>query len=851
MRLEKLRIEYQQNPLGIDCKKPRFSWQIKSEKNNTKQVAYQIIVKEGETVVWNTNQINGDTSIHIPYSGEPLKPMTEYKVVVDVWDNHQEKGHIEGKFETGKISGGNFTADWITHTLGNIDACPIFVKAFKVEKPIESARIYATALGLYELQLNGQRVGDFYFTPGWTSYHHRLQYQTYDITNMIMKSNVLKMTVANGWYKGRFGFENKSNHYGDKVAALAEVRIKYKDGNEDIIGTDTTWKCITGVIRYSEIYNGEVIDSNFIDTELKPTETYNYKKEVLVGQESEPVRITKRLKPIGLIKTPKNEIVLDFGQNMAGIVEVKVNCKKGNKIIIRHGEVLDKDGNFYTENLRGAKATEVYVCKGGEEVFLPHFTFHGFRYILVEGLGESLNLDNFTACVLHTDMEITGGFECSNQFINRLQQNIEWGQRSNFLDIPTDCPQRDERLGWTGDAQIFARTAAYNMNVALFFSKWLRDLGADQTKEFGVPSIVPNIMGKHEGAAGWGDAATIIPWTMYQVYGDLKFLEDQYESMKGWVDYIQSRSEGYLWQTGFQYGDWLGLDKEEGSNRTGATDIYLVASAFYAYSTEIVFKAAKLLGKEGDYKKYYELYNNILNAFNDEYITKTGRLVSETQTACVLALYFNLAKKEYRNRIITSLKNNLADHKNHLVTGFIGTSYLCHTLSENGLHEIAGELLLKDDYPSWLYAVKKGATTIWERWNSMLPDGSFEESGMNSFNHYAYGVIGDWLYQRVAGIQLLDVGYKRIRIAPTFIKGLTSAKGTLETMYGLISVSWECCNGKITIDIIIPPNTTAEIVLPEKARPLEVGSGRYHFKYNTTTNLEMDNCSKGSAQEND
>lgn len=848
MKLDKLRIEYQKKPIGLDCKSPRFSWQLMSDKKNTIQTAYQIIVHDDKKIVWDTGKVYADTSIHLRYDGKPLKAKTGYKVMIDVWDNQNETDRIEGEFETGLLAGTNFTADWITHTLEETEACPVFEKVFKISKKVEKARIYASALGLYELELNGERVGDYLFTPGWTSYHNRIQYQTYDITDMLKEKNTLNMTVANGWYKGTFGFYGQANHYGDRLAVIAEIRLTFTDGTEEVISTDTSWKCKTGVIRYSEIYNGEIVDANYQALNLLPTQIYQYKKEILVGQENEPVRITTRFKPINFIKTPKNEMVLDFGQNMTGFVEVKLNCEKGTKVIIKHAEVLDKEGNFYTENLRSAKATDEYICKGGEEVYRPHFTFHGFRYICIEGLGENLNPKDFTACAVHSDMEHIGSFECSNPWVNRLQKNIEWGQRGNFLDIPTDCPQRDERLGWTGDAQVFARTAAYNMNVALFFTKWLRDLKADQTMEYGVPSVVPNILGDQAGAAAWGDAATIIPWTMYLVYGDIAILEEQYDSMKGWVEYIYSVSEnGLLWQSGFQYADWLALDKEEMSDRVGATDRYLVATAYYAYSTELLLKTAKLLGKKEDYLKYHQLYQNIKDAFNEEYITKTGRLVSETQTACVLALHFNLAKEEFRSRIIKTLEKNLAAHKNHLVTGFVGTPYISHVLSENGLHEIAGKLILQEDYPSWLYAVKKGATTIWERWNSMLPDGSFDESGMNSFNHYAYGSIGDWLYQKVAGIQLLEPGYKKIKIAPMFVKGFTSVKASFNSMYGEITSSWICENGKITIDVTIPVNTTAILELPEREEKIEVGSGKYHYEYETKTDLRLEKYSLEST----
>ena len=851
MNIKELKIEYRKKPLGIDEKSPRFSWKIESSEKDVKQSAYEIRVYKGEEIVWNSTKVESSQSILIKYEGKEIEPSTIYEVYVKVWDNKGNEAYIDSSFESGLLSGENFKGNWITHTLGNIEACPIFKKEFNTDKKVTRARIYATALGVYEIEINKEKVGDAFFAPGWTNYKKRLHYQAYDVTDMIKDKNNISITVANGWYKGIFGFMNIPNNYGDKVAVLAELHIWYEDGSKEIIGTDTSWHCSTGSIRYSEIYNGETIDSTFKDESEMPVENFKYDNNNLVAQECEYVRITKRFKPKKLIYTPAGEVVLDFGQNMAGVVEFKVNGEKGQKIVIKHAEVLDKEGNFYTENLRGAKATDTFICKGGEETFMPHFTFHGFRYICVEGMGRDLNLEDFTACALHTDMEETGEFTCSAPLVNQLQSNILWGQRGNFLDVPTDCPQRDERLGWTGDAQVFCKTAAFNMNTALFFTKWLRDLSSEQTLEFGVTDVVPNILGdEKDGTAAWGDAATIIPWNMYRVYGDKKILENQYESMKNWVEYIKGKAgEDNLWNEGFQYGDWLGLDKEEikVNDRSGATDVYLVATAFYAYSTKLLCQSAKVLGKEKDYDKYNLLYEKIVDAFNNEYITKTGRLVSETQTACILALYFDIAKPQYRQRIFNTLENNLLAHKNHLSTGFVGTPYICHLLSEMGRHDLAGILLLNEDYPSWLYSVKLGATTMWERWNSMKDDGSFDESGMNSFNHYAYGSIGDWMYEKLAGLQIVEPGYKKSRISPGLISGITSASASIETVYGKLACKWECKNGKIKVDIEIPANTTAIVNLPEKKEEFELGSGVYHYEYDTETRLEKDKFSMGST----
>lgn len=849
MELRDLRIEYLENPLGLDVKKPRISWKLISKEKNVLQTAYRIVVTTDGQKVWDSGEADSTSSVLIEYNGQDLVPCTLYQVQVEVWDNKGNTAIANGSFETGLLKGTNFCADWITHDFpADETACPVFTKEFKVDKEIEKVRIYATALGIYEIKLNGEKVGDTYFAPGWTNYHKRLQYQTYQADGMLHEENKLEITVGNGWYKGILGFTCTPNHYGDRVAVLAELHITYLDGSTEMIKTDDSWMVTTGKIRRSEIYMGETIDTCYKEENFSSAVLSTFDKERIVGQESEPVRITKRLSAKEFIITPKGEKVIDFGQNLTGFVELKTTGKPGQKITIRHAEVLDKDGNFYPDTLRQAISIDQFICNGEEQTFLPHFTFHGFRYIAVEGL-EDINLESFTACVLHTQMEETGTFISSNPLVNQLQSNILWSQKGNFLDIPTDCPQRDERLGWTGDAQVFAGTAAYNMNVASFFSKWLHDLASEQTEEFGVPHVVPNILGNQDGAAAWSDAAVIIPWVMYETYGDVRILEEQFESMKGWVNYITARcGTNGLWQTGFQYGDWLGLDKEEGStDRTGATDKYLVANAYYAYSTNIVRKAANVLNKHEDVQIYDELYQKINKAFNEEYITASGRMVSETQTGSVLALHFNLAEEKHRKRILRSLETNIANHKNHLTTGFVGTPYLLPTLSENKRHDLAGTLFLKEDYPSWLYAVKKGATTIWERWNSILPNGEFDTSGMNSLNHYAYGSIGDWMYRKLAGINQLEPGYKKILIKPQFIKGITSVEATFNSVYGEIKSVWTCKDKVIKVDVVIPANTTAILYLPEKEKPLEVGSGSYNFEYETETNLERERFSMDST----
>ncbi|MDL2250355.1 alpha-L-rhamnosidase [Lachnospiraceae bacterium PF1-21] len=846
-------IEYRTNPIGIDVN-PRFSWKLEGKGKNVTQKKYQIQVIKSGKMIWDSGLIESDQSVLVPYSGGRLEPMSVYHVQVSVWDNHGEMGQKTGKFEMGLMSNDNWKADWITHTIPVEETmCPVFVKDFDIEKKVREARLYVTCCGVYEAVINEKRVGDVFMAPGWTSYHNRIQYQTYDITEMLEEHNNVSIMVGNGWYKGYLGFDERPDHYGDRTALLAMMHIVYTDGSTEDIGSDIDWIVETGEVTSSEIYYGETQD--YTSKKSEHGNAILFQNTDVIGsvtaQESEPITITERIKVKDKIITPKGELVFDFGQNLTGIVEIKLPKLSGSKLVIKHAETLDKDGNFYTENLRTAISTDCYVYDETSigKCVMPHFTFHGFRYICVEGVGEEIDAGHFTACVLHTNMQQTGSFVCDNKLVNQLQSNIIWGQRGNFLDIPTDCPQRNERLGWTGDAQVFCGTASYNYNTALFFQKWMRDMNVETTPEWGVPHVVPNILGDQEGAAGWSDAATIIPWKTYQIYGDKEILAEQFPLMKSWVTFIRSRvSRNGLWQTGFQYGDWLALDIEAGStDRTGGTDKYLVANAYYAYSTKIVRDAAHELGLEAEEREYGRLYEEIVNAINKEFVTESGRMVSETQTACTLMLYFDLVKPEHMERVLTTLEQNIGAHRNHLTTGFLGTPYLCHCLSENRLHDLAAEIFMKDDFPSWFYAVKKGATTIWERWNSILPNGDFDESGMNSLNHYAYGSIGSWLYEKVAGINCLEPGYKKIKIQPFLTKGITEVEATYESAYGTIKSAWSCKDGKICADILIPANTTAEICLPEKEETVFVGSGEYHYEYETSTNLETQKYSTEST----
>jgi len=718
----------------------------------------------------------------------------------------------------------------------------LFRTGFFVNKNIGSATLLITAHGLYEVEINGKRVSDHYFTPGWTAYEKRLQVQQYDILKLLTPgANAIGVTVGRGWYLTPLSWSPNPVQRDKRPALLAQLIIHYKGGGMQVISSNTNWQSFTnGPITSSEIFDGEIYDAN---KKLNDWSKPGYKNELwgnvnilkedvgnLVPTISEPVREINRLYPKRIITTPAGENIIDFGQNLVGWVELNYSGNKNDTVILQHAEVLDQKGNFYTANLRSAKQTNTYILDGAQKLYHPHFTYQGFRYVKVSGI-KMLRPEYFTAVVLHSDLTTTGTFSCSDSLINKLQQNIVWGQKGNFVDIPSDCPQRDERLGWTGDAHMFFRTAAFNMNVRHFFEKWMLDMEAEQYEDGMIPAVVPNVFGRFMGgAAGWGDAAVIIPWEMFRVYGDTDLLRRQYPVMKKWVNYLQQHSTKGLRDKAFQFGDWLYFQSTDLMNGENAvTDEQLISQAFYCHSLELLTRAADILGYNKDYQQYDSARHISVAAFNREFVTVSGRLVSNTQTAYVLALHFDLLPESLRENAATRLKENIIDNDYHLTTGFIGTPYLCHVLSRFGMNDIAYKLLLQKTYPSWLYPVTKGATTIWERWDGIKPDGSFQDPMVNSFNHYAYGAIGDWMYRVVAGINEMEPGYKKILIYPQPDTALQHAHATLSTKYGTIVSSWKRIKDQIELDVTIPAQTTAVIRFNNKN--ISVGPGTYHYTF--------------------
>ncbi len=884
-----LRTEYKENPLGIDARKPRLSWRLQSGARGVTQSAYEVRVarnergaRGGSDLVWSSSRVASDESTQRAYEGPPLQSGRRYYWQVRVWDGGGKPSAWSEPawWEMGLLEPSDWKASWIEPDLPEDvktpGPSPMLRHEFKAKGGIERARAYVTSHGLYEMQLNGQRVGDQVFTPGWTSYNKRLQYQTYDVTSLIKNGdNAVGVMLGNGWYRGFLAWQDRRNIYGDRLALLCQIKITYRDGREEIVGTDGTWKAATGPILMSEIYHGETYDARlekagwaaagFADGAWSKVKVADHRKDDLIAPAGPPVRRIEELKPVKVLKTPAGETVVDLGQNMVGWVRLKAQGPAGTTITLRHAEVLDKAGNFYTENLRAAKATMKYTMKGGgPETFEPHFTFFGFRYVAVAGYPGEVTPESLTGVVVHSDMARTSEFETSKPLVNQLQHNIVWGQKGNFLDVPTDCPQRDERLGWTGDAQAFSRTAAFNMDVAGFFTKWLKDVAADQFASGSVPHVVPNVLPDFEGknpggAAGWADVAVIIPWNMYLSYGDKRVLETQYDSMATWVEYEKMRAgDDYIWDGDFHFGDWLAFASNASDYPGATTGKDLIATAFFAHSTDLLQRAALVLGRKDDAARYGEQLGRIKRAFRREFVTDTGRVGEDTQTAYALALQFDLLPDDLRPVAAKRLAQEVRTRK-HLTTGFLGTPYLCHVLVRYGYLDEAYMLLNREDYPSWLYPVRQGATTIWERWDGQKPDGSFQNPGMNSFNHYAYGAIGEWMYRVMAGLEIDESmpGYKHVLVQPQPGGGFTSVKASHETMYGPASSAWTLKDGRFELAISVPPNTRATVRLPKAqlagvteagqalakgngitdsrqdgdAVIVEVGSGDYRFAY--------------------
>ena len=738
-----------------------------------------------------------------------------------------------------------------------------FRRTFTAPRAVRRATLYITALGLYEATLNGQRVGDHVLAPDWTDYRRRVRYQAYDVTSLVQPGeNTLGALLANGWYAGHLG-NGGFQEYGKIPALLAQLEITGEDGRVQSVVSDGTWKTHASPTVASDFMMGETYDAreeipgwdrpDFNADRWADSRVRDEKPRELDSQVAPPVRQTAELRPVAMTEPAPAHWTFDLGQNMVGVVRLKINASAGTTVRLRHAEMLNPDGTIYTANLRGARSIDTYICRGGgDEVWQPRFTFHGFRYVEVTGLPQAPARDCITGIVLGTDNPRAGTFTCSDARVNRLASNIEWGQRGNYLSVPTDCPQRDERLGWMGDAQVFVRTATDLADVAAFFTKWLVDVDDAQTPEGSFSNVSPQ-RGAGDGVPAWGDAGVICPWTVYSAYGDRRLLERHLPAMTKWVDWCHEHSTNLLRDKdrGHDFGDWLAIGSK--------TPKDVIGTAFFAYSTHLVANAYAAVGDKANAAKYQKLFEEIRAAFNQAYVTPDGRIKGDTQCDYAMALKFELLPENMRALAVKYLADDIAAKGNHLSTGFVGVSYLLPVLTEGGRLDTAYALLMQDTFPSWLFSVKQGATTIWERWDGWTPEKGFQNAGMNSFNHYSLGSCGEWLYDTVAGIDwdLSAPGYKRIRLQPRPGGGLTSAKATRRTMHGEVDSAWSIAGGMFTYDITVPANTSATVILPtedaervlEGGRPLNeadgvtlapkaggnvalaVGSGTYHLTF--------------------
>lgn len=856
MKIKEIRIEDSLDQIVTDRKYPLISIKLDADEPEESLFRFTIEVKEKEDVLWHYEGKNIDTLCHLRYHGKPLKPCQEYILNVSVWNEKNAEFYAEKKFQTG-FMGQEWKARWITHptfacTKKENPPAFVFYKEIKKEKAVKSTVLYVTALGVYTLQINKESIGDVMLAPGYTSYKNQMQYQTYDVTESFQKNDkiALEATVAGGWAVATFGPMGTGQHAGKKQALLLELHVKYEDGTCETVGTDQTWKVSTeGPIREASIYDGEIVgarkevieEKDFVGCKIleeSPT------RELFATYGELPRRM-ERKRPLSH-HFGKKGTIFDFGQNFAGVIRIRLNGKAGQKVVIRHAEVL-VDGELFTQPLRTAKAKIEYICKDGVQEYTPYYTYMGFRYVEVAGIEE----ENYEleADVLSSVTEVNGEFSCSNPDVSRLQENIKWGGFSNFVDIPTDCPQRDERLGWTGDIAVFAQTACFNFNMTRFLKKWLRDMRSEQGKRGGIPFVIPNEMAIAIASAGWGDACVMVPWALYMDSGDITVLKENYSMIRKYLGKVQKLAhfasfgdKRYIWSFGFSFGDWCAPNEKQSQWMKKKA---WINTAYYANSCNIASQIASILKRPKEAERYRQLRSKIIRAYRNYFTDGNGNMKQEFQSAYVCPLYFGMTEGEEQKKYARNLNRLVQEAGNHLTTGFLGTPYILFALSDNGYVDEAYQLLLQDTCPSWLYEVKAGATTIWERWDALRPDGTVNlgegnvkdisdqnmnlGGGMVSFNHYANGAVGDWLYRRTAGIEPVKAGYKEFKIQPLPGGGITWVKCKKETPYGTIMSNWKIEDGKFKLDVMVPFGTKAQVFLPD-GQALLVSNGEYHYE---------------------
>lgn len=882
IRIAQLRCEYLTEPTAVDDPHPRLGWVLQADDltlRGVKQAAYQIRVAGskqallgGKADLWDSGRMVSDETQHIVYAGKPLSPGQEcwWQVTVFGPDESFTATSEPSRWTAGLIDPKNWKAAWIGLKLPPVapksGAPAAFLRSeFNLSKPIARARMYASALGNYELRLNGKKVGRDYFSPGYTDYHKTLYYNCHDVTDLLVQgSNAIGAILADGWYAGRLGWKNARNVYGTQPLFSAQLEIDYADGTHEQVTSNSGWKGAFGPILEADHLMGCVYDatkempgwdkSGFDAAAWQPIVSGEKPSVKFSAYPSEPVRITQELETKSMSEPKPGVFVFDLGQNMVGWARLKIKGSPGQKVVLRFAEMLNNDGTLYTANLRSARAIDTFFLKGGtEEIFEPYFTFHGFRYVEVTGIvdGTKPEKSMITGIVTHSDLKKTATFECSNPMVNQLFSNICWGMRGNYLEIPTDCPQRDERMGWMGDAQAFVRTGACMMDIAPFFTKWMVDVEDAQNADGTFTDVSPRGILNSGGVAGWADAGVVCPWTIYQVYGDKRILERHYAAMSRWIDFMRKTSKDLI-RPDMGYGDWLAPFAKD---TYGSTAKPLLGTAYFVYSTNLMAKIARALGKTKDAEQFETLAAQVREAFNKEFVLPDGSMKSDTQTAYIMALRFHLVPESLRPVMEKRLISLIEKQDWHLATGFLGINLLMPTLSEIGRSDVAHRLLQNTTYPSWGYSIVNGATTIWERWDSYTKDKGFGNVNMNSFNHYAYGSVGEWMFSSLAGIDTDGPAFRKIVINPRPGGNMTFTKASYDSIHGPIETEWHLNGKPYTLNVTVPCNTTARVHIPAAAADsvmesggpatkatgvkyvgmesgkavFEVGSGRYKF----------------------
>ena len=843
------------NPLGFYDANPTFSWKLPVDHSIVSQSAYQIVAASNPDLLpdhadlWDSKKQETDQSVWIKYDGKALQSRQKVYWQVRYWSQDKEVSEWSkiNHFELGLLNNSDWKAKWVglntakDSIRGRAKALihkPQYLrKGFELSNDVTSARLYITAKGVFDVSINGENISDDAMSPGFTTYDKRIETLTYDVTNLIqLGNNAIGVELASGWYSGRLLWNTTpwDNSVSPKV--LCQLELEMEDGSKEIIVSNESWKGTTnGPLQFAEIYDGEIYDSNlempnwtthkFDDKSWSNVEIVQIEDRVkLEPKRHTTVKNNIVLEPKEIIKK-NGAVIFNLKQNMVGVPLLKVPMKKGDTLKIRFAEMLSPDGTFYTENYRSAHSTDYYVAsQDGIIEYQPKFTFHGFSYVALSGfdISKEPQKDWVKGIVLYSDFDENGTFTSSHEKLNQLQSNIVWGLRGNFLDIPTDCPQRNERLGWTGDAQVFGPTSMFNADVYKFWASWLQSVREAQLDDGAIPWTVPDTRGNKIASSGWGDVATIIPWKIYLRTGDIGFLEDNFEMMKSWVAHHEKKSRNHI-SNMMSFSDWLQPYPESGKN-TGDTSRNLIGTAFFARSAKLTAKAADVLGKMEEKAKYEAIYKTVSKAFDKKYFDGNGKIkgVTETQTSYLLALAFDLLPENKVKNAQEHLLRKLKDADYHLRTGFLGTPLLSKVLDDMGRADLVYQLIFNETYPSWFYSINQGATTIWERWNSYDKKEGYNPMSMNSLNHYAYGAIGEWMYERIAGIAPLEPGYKTIRIAPVPKAPLTTASATLHTPYGKVSSSWQIKGKRLQLDIVVPPNTSAKVVVPGTLDNFEV-----------------------------